>query len=399
MTNENLTPAMKQYFEIKEKYKEAIVFFRMGDFYEMFWEDAHIAHKVLWVALTSRNKNAAEPIALAWIPYHAKEKYLPKLIEAGYKVVLVEQVPDPNLKGIVKRVVDRIITPSTLHLEGENYDNNGKTQIMSIVKIDSLYALSILDLSSSTWKTSEVQKIDQLLSYLYGISPQEVIIDTLWSEDAWLRDLLERKYQITITIRETKKRPRICLQEHFWSKNLLAFGIEDKELCQKACALLLEYSEENQNKTLDFLRSISYFSIEWWLFIDEATMKNLDIFFNFSTKSGKEWTLFWHLNMTKTSQGKRKLQENLLKPFSNKQEIESRYLLVEEFTKKPFLLEKIREQLKSISDLDMILWRVSIGRWSPRDLLNIKNSLQSIKAIKDIIDKEGSAKLKNIFYR
>jgi len=134
----SITPAMQQYYDIKKDYSDSILFFRMWDFYEMFDEDAHIAHRVLWINITSRNKNAEKPTPLAWIPYHAKEKYLPTLVNAWYKVAIVEQVSDPKLKWIVRREVVRVVTPSTLNLEWENYENtlNNSNFIVSIIERD-----------------------------------------------------------------------------------------------------------------------------------------------------------------------------------------------------------------------------------------------------------------------
>ena len=142
----NITPAMAQYYEMKEQYSDCILFFRMWDFYEMFDEDAHIAHKILWIAVTTRNKNAETPTPLAWIPYHAKEKYLPILINAGYKVAFAEQVSDPKLKWIVKREVVRVVTPSTIALEWESYDTNTESNyIISIIEEKWKFAISLLD--------------------------------------------------------------------------------------------------------------------------------------------------------------------------------------------------------------------------------------------------------------
>jgi len=142
------TPAMQQYYTLKEQYQDSILFFRMGDFYEMFDEDAQIAHRVLGIAITTRNKNATSPTPLAGIPYHAKEKYLRLLIDAGYKVAIAEQISDPNLKGIVQREVVRIVTPATITLESESYDNDETQTILSIVSSDGYYGLAVCDITS-----------------------------------------------------------------------------------------------------------------------------------------------------------------------------------------------------------------------------------------------------------
>ena len=154
MAEEKITPAMQQYYELKEQNSDAILFFRMWDFYEMFDDDALIANKVLWVAVTSRNKNAEKPTPLAWIPYHAKEKYLPLLIEAWYKVAIAEQVSDPNLKWIVKREIVRVVTPATIWLEWEWYESKN-SNIIWITENKGKFWLSILNLSENKWQATE----------------------------------------------------------------------------------------------------------------------------------------------------------------------------------------------------------------------------------------------------
>lgn len=173
----SLTPAMQQYYDIKKDYSDAILFFRMGDFYEMFDEDAHIAHKVLGIALTTRNKNASSPIPLAGIPYHAKDKYLKLLIDAGYKVAITEQTSDPKLKGIVEREVVRVITPATLSLESESYDSSESQVLISIAELDSTYAIGICDMSTHQLSCSEFVEKKELISRLYVVSPREVILE------------------------------------------------------------------------------------------------------------------------------------------------------------------------------------------------------------------------------
>lgn len=231
---ENLTPWMQQYYEIKKDYSDSILFFRMWDFYEMFGSDAEIAHKVLWIAITSRNKNAANPIPLAWIPFHAKEKYLPILVNAWYKVAIAEQVSDPKLKWIVKREVSRVVTPSTLSLEWENYESaNSSNYIVSIFSEKWKYWLSILELNSSKWLTWEFENFEKLKWELYKISPKEVI---LWKElfcDEKLKDILVKKYSLNIFYFEMKKDSKELLKEHFWVRNLECFGIEKEFLQQR----------------------------------------------------------------------------------------------------------------------------------------------------------------------
>lgn len=392
---EILTPAMKQYKDIKEKYNDSILFFRMWDFYEMFWEDAIIAHNVLWIAITSRNKNAKNPDLLAWIPYHAKEKYLPKLIEAGYKVAIAEQVSDPKLKWIVKREVTRVVTPATLYLEWEEYNKeNNSNYIISLVFDDLSYWISILDLTTNKWFTSEFDSFEKMSLQIYKISPKEVILEKKLFSDNAIKDLLTKKYSLNIYYFEWESDYKQRLINHFWVKNLSWFWLESKLLAIKSSSLLLQYLELNQKSNLSFLQTISYETFSEVLDLDESTIRNLDLIYNFATKSKKLWTLFWVLDQTKTSMWTKFLEESILNPLQDIDEIENRYDMICEFLKLPVLLDKVQNHLKYVSDIDSILNRLALNRSWPKDLLNLKKSLQEILNVFNLIEIEWSDKLK-----
>lgn len=394
---DSLTPAMKQYYEMKEETKEAILFFRMWDFYEMFDEDAHIAHKILWINITSRNKNAEKPQPLAGIPYHALEKYLPILVNAWYKVAISEQVSDPNLKWIVKRQVVRIITPATLSLESDSYTTNGWTNmIVSIVYNKLWYWMSYLDLSSSEWKTWEFQNFDDLSTELYKISPKEVILDKVLFDNDDIKNILSKKYSLNIYYYDFKGDSKEKLLSHFKTANLDWFYLEWKLNAQKASALLLDYIESNQKKSIDFLSSISYESFSEFMWMDENTIKNLDLIYSYGSKSTNLWTLFWVLNDTKTSMWARLLRENIVKPLQKIEQINDRLDIIEAFLEDKILLSKVQEKLKMISDIDLILNRLSLWRALPRDLLNLKKSLQMILDVFELIKNSWNQKLINL---
>ncbi|MDD5770237.1 MAG: hypothetical protein PHE25_04650 [Candidatus Gracilibacteria bacterium] len=392
-----LTPAMQQYYDIKKEYNDSIIFFRMGDFYEMFGEDAHIAHKVLGINITSRNKNAINPESLAGIPYHAKDKYLPQLINAGYKVAIVEQVSDPKLKGIVKREVVRVVTPATLSLEGDIYDNFDNNVIISITSTKNIFGLSVLDISSNKWQTREFSSFDLLQKELYKINPKEVILEKSLFNDEKIKETLQKKYSLNIYYFEIKELPKQKLLHHFKVKDLSGFGIEKFDEAIKSSALLLAYLEQNQKQTLTNFDIIGVYSNSNFLEIDNSTIKNLDLIYNFATGSENIGTLFGVLNQTKTSSGKRLLRENILKPLKDEKSIKARLDFVQEFLNDKILLDKVREKLSYICDIDAILNRLVLDRSSPRDLLNLKKSLQSILEIIEIIKKDGSEKLKKYF--
>ncbi len=394
---EKVTPAMAQYYEMKEQYKDCILFFRMWDFYEMFDDDAMIAHKILGIAVTSRNKNSATPTPLAWIPFHAKEKYLPILVNAWYKVAFAEQVSDPKLKWIVKREVVRVVTPSTLWLEWDSYDSQIQNSfIISVIEDDWKYWISQIDLSNNKWSTWEFASFDNLKSELYKLSPKEVVLDKKLFSDQLIKEVLEKKFALNIYYFEPKEKSREKLLKHFWVKSLDWYGIENKILAQKASSLILEYLETNQKSELNFLNQISYISYESYMNLDESTINNLDLIYNFSTKSHTVWTMFWVLNNTKTSSWAWFLREQIIKPLNNIDEIQKRLGFIEEMIKNKILLDKIREKLEYVSNINAILNRLALNRANPRDLLNLKKSLQSIVQIYELIQNEWSDNLKKL---
>ncbi len=393
----NITPAMQQYYDLKEQYSDCILFFRMGDFYEMFADDAHIAHKILWIAITSRNKNSDEPVALAGIPYHAKQKYLPVFINAGYKVAIAEQVSDPKLKWIVKREVVRVVTPSTLSLESEDYPSTDDSQILLSLSFNNeLYWLSQLNIVDNSWKTSEFSNLADMLQQIYKISPKEVIVSKNLFNEAELTEVLSKKYSLNMYYFELQNTPKEYLCSHFWVKNLVWFGIDDKLWAQYASAQLLEYIIAHQKWDFSFLNTLSYDSFSNHLEIDESSMRSLDIIYNFSTGSSVKWTLLWVINDTKTPMGKRFMREQIIAPLTDIWDIEQRQDFISELLWDTILLSSLQWELKNISDIDAILNRLALWRALPRDLLNLKRSLQSILKIINIIEDSWNKKLQKL---
>lgn len=392
----NITPAMQQYYNLKKQYEDCILFFRMGDFYEMFEDDAKIAHKVLWIALTTRNKNAENPILLAGIPFHAKEKYLPLLISAGYKIALAEQVSDPKLKGIVKREVVRVITPATLSLEEEWYNSDISSTLICLVQDEDSFGMSILDIASHQWKCSEFESFDACMSELYKLSPSEVILEKQLFWESQIQEILGKKYSLNIYYYDFKEKPYQYLKSRFGTKNLEWYGLEDKKLAQKASATLLKYIMENQKSELWFIQNLRYESYGKYMRLDESTIRSLDLIYNVAIASKNEGTLFWTLNKTKTAMGKRYLREQILQPLQDVKEIKKRQEFIEIFKSNTIFLDKIRSELNYIADLDAILSRLSIGRAGPRDLLSLKKSLISVKNVIELIESSENPKLKKI---
>lgn len=369
----------------------------MGDFYEMFEDDAKIAHKILWINITSRNKNAENPIPLAGIPYHAKEKYLPKLIEAGYRVAIAEQVSDPKLKGIVKREIVRVVTPGTLHLEEEGMDTSTEHILCSISHEGEWYWLSIINLDSHSWICSSFEDFTALQTELYKISPNEIILEKtlFWASE--LEDTLKKKYNTSIYYYNAPGKPYKFLCDELQLKNLESIWIEQDILAQKASSIVLAYLKENQKASFNFIDSLHYENFNWHMWLDEATIKSLDLVFNYALNSANEGTLFWVLNHTKTNMGKRRLRHEILHPLQDISSIKKRQEYISLLKKDTILLEKVRNELKKISDIDTILSRISLDRAGIKELLALKNSFIAIRNIMELVEDSNSKKLLDIF--
>lgn len=388
---------MQQYYDIKEKYPDTILFFRMGDFYEMFHEDAQIAHSVLGIALTTRNKNAPDPIPLAGIPYHAKERYLWQLIDAGYRVAIAEQVSDPKLKWIVKREVARVVTPATLHLESDAYDAADKSHILlSLTMSDEVYGMSVLDSVTGRFQTSQLEWFQKICEQIYKLAPSEVILQKSLFDDVELRDILQKKYGLNIYFFQSQLAPAQIITDFFWVKSLESFGIQDKQQCQASAGQLLEYLQKNQKTDLWFITKLSYESHSWYMQLDESTIRSLDLVYNISTGSTQVGTLMWVLDHTKTPMWKRRLREQILYPLQDIKEIRKRHDFIDILISDRKLLDSIREKLKQVSDIDAILSRLSLNRSGVKDMIHLKNSLKSIIEVCDIIEKSGNKKLKKL---
>lgn len=363
----------------------------------MFEEDAKIAHKVLWIALTTRNKNAENPILLAWIPYHAREKYLPLLSKAGYKVAIAEQVSDPTLKGIVERKVVRIITPGTLALEWENYESSEIEPIsVSLVWENGRYALSQINFATQKWSCSEFESLESCITQLYKFFPSEVILEKSLFENIKLQETLEKKYWLNIYYYHSQEKSYKYLTSILNVKNLISHGIEGRKLAQKASALLLEYMSNNQNSEIPFTEKLCYEEFSQYMQLDESTIRSLDLVYNIATKSTKQGTLLWILDETKTPMGKRLLRHELLHPLQDTQKIKQRQNYIQAWKSDPILLDKVRKLLREVVDIDILISRLSLGRVGPRDLVRLKKSLQAIRSIYTLIEESDNKVLKRL---
>ncbi len=376
-----LTPMMAQYKEIKTKYQDCILMYRLGDFYEMFFEDAVTASKILQITLTSRNKGALEKAPMCGVPFHAVDNYLPKLTAAGKKVAICDQVTKPDGKGIVQREVIRVVTPGTT-FDDSILDQKTNNYVSCIVADKSGFGFAYSDLTTGEFRVTEISSVKDLESELMRVRPAECICSEELIDH--LKVLFSRMSEIHIFpfcyLGESEK----SLKKHFELKSLKVFGIENKNLAISVSANLLEYLKDTQKVDLKHVRKISFYELSQFMPLDEALIRNLELFFT-SSEGKKEGSLISVLDQTVSSMGGRLMRKWLLHPLLEKAEIEQRLNKVEVFYKNSSLLRDIRETLGKIYDIERLLSRLSLGTGNARDLVAIKQSLEIIPELKLLI--------------
>lgn len=392
---QTLTPAMQQHAKIKEKYKDCLLLFRMGDFYETFGEDAKNASEALNITLTSRRAGKAGKIPLAGIPHHALEHYLKILIKKGYKVAICEQIEDPKLaKGIVKRDVVRVVTPGTI-IETEMLDQKSNNYLMSIVQGKKGFGIAYTDLSTGEFFTTQIEGKDAknwLISEIARIKPSECIIRNNANRNGELELLIKKNFEDIVihTYDEQyfeKDFAYNTLIEHFGTQGLEGFGCENLQLAISASGSVLQYIKDTQKNNLTFINSLTtYFPTEFMI-LDSTTIKNLELVRNIRDGTSKN-TLLSILDKTSTSMGSRLLKKWLLQPLIDVKEINKRLNAVEKIYNDIFLREELIEFLKEITDIERIINRVVYGSANPRELIALKESLKIVPKIKNKISEK-----------
>lgn len=374
------TPMMKQYLEIKKKHEDAILLFRLGDFYEMFGEDANRASKILDITLTSRNKGDSK-LPMCGVPYHAIENYIARLTARGEKVAICDQVSDPALPGIVNREVTKVITPGTT-LNNSILDTKTNNFLMSLIKTsDSSFGLAYADITTGNFATTQITSLEKLIEEIAKLRPTECILEPDLFE-AELKSKLETLFEnIFFYPHETYKDKQKILTEHFNVKSLTGYGIQDNSPAAKAAGFLLLYLFETQKNDLKHINKLRYVSSNEYMPIDEATMRNLEITMSSKEQSFKG-SLLSIIDNTKTSMGGRMVKFNLTHPLLNKKGIIKRLDSTEELIEKDNLLLNLRDILKNISDIERILSRLSLGAGNARDFMALNKSLSQIPKIK-----------------
>ncbi len=383
-----ITPMMQQYLEIKAQHQDAILFYRLGDFYEMFFDDTVTASKVLGITLTSRNsKDDENRVPLCGIPYHAVSSYLAKMIRAGFKVAICEQVEDPKeAKGVVRREVVRVVTPG-LVTDEQLLDGKDNRYLAAICQKGKEWGLSLLDLSTGEFLVSERENLAALLDELGRLAPSEILLPEEFGEDASLaNELLAYLPQSCLTRRPNAgfypETARQRLLEHFRVVNLAGFGCEEMKPGIGAAGALLLYLQETQKTTLDHIERLTPIEFDHILLMDESSRRNLELTQTI-TGGVREGSLLDTLDLCETPMGARLLKKSLLFPLQEIAAIRQRLDTVEQLYLAPRLREDLRLLLAKVYDLERLNGRVVLGTANGRDLTALKCSLAQLPELKE----------------
>lgn len=383
-----LTPMMQQYCEIKENYKDCILFYRLGDFYEMFFEDAKIVSKELEITLTGKSCGLEERAPMAGVPHHSADGYINKLIKRGYKVAICEQVEDPKeAKGIVKREVVRVVTPGT-NFSPQSLEETKNNYLMSIVHTTNAYGISIVDISTGDFYLTELDSASKLMDEINKFTPTEIVCNNTFAVSGFPIDELTNRMQISLSYMESRffdeDNCDRAMKEHFKVANLNGLGLEDFTIGVIAAGALLQYLFETQKTSLTHLTRITPYQSNKYMIIDSSTRRNLELVETMREKQ-KKGSLIWILDKTKTAMGARLLRSYVEQPLIDKGNINDRLDAIEELNNNLTLREELREYLNPIYDLERLIGRISYKSANPRDLIAFKNSLAMIPHIKYII--------------
>ena len=395
----SITPMMQQYLETKKQYKDCIIFYRLGDFYEMFFEDAITASKELEITLTGKNCGLEERAPMCGVPYHAVDSYLNKLVTKGYKVAIVEQVEDPaTAKGIVKREVVRIVTPGT-NLNTSALDETKNNYLMSIVCVENCFGIAIVDITTGDFFVTEVENNRALLDEIYKFMPSEIICN-----DAFLLtgiDIDDLKNRLNITLFQLESwyfdddMCKKALTDHFKVYDLSALGIDNYDVGTNAAGALMQYLTETQKNSLSHLTQIIPYSTNKFMILDTSTRRNLELCETLREKQ-KRGSLLWVLDKTKTAMGARMLRSYIEQPLIDKESIIKRQKAIEELNKSLITRDELREYLSPIYDLERLISKVAYKSANPRDLIALLYSLKMLPHIKTVIQDFKSPLFKEI---
>ena len=368
---EKISPGMQQYLDIKQNYPDAFLLFRMGDFYELFYDDAVKAAQILELTLTSRNKNSVNPIPMAGVPHHSVQQYIDILIDLGYKVAIAEQMEDPKKAvGVVKRDVVQVVTPGT----AVDALNTGKENnfLVAIDRTQTSYALSYLDLATGEFFVTSLSDFDAVVDEISALKAREVVVGYDLSSEEVQRQILETQLNVLVS------------QDliGFDNADLIDYSLSDLEI--SVASKLLNYVMTTQKRHLTHLQAVQHYEIKDFLLMDAASKKSLDLLQNARTGK-KHGSLYWLLDETKTAMGTRMLRFWIDRPLVSVSAIQKRQTIIQAFLDHFFERSDLTETLKGVYDIERLASRVSFGKANPKDLLQLANTLSNVPAIKGVL--------------
>ena len=383
-----LTPMMQQYMETKTQYKDCILFYRLGDFYEMFFEDAITASRELEITLTGKDCGLEERAPMCGIPFHAVDGYLNRLVSKGYKVAICEQVEDPKLaKGIVKREVIRIVTPGT-NLNTQALEESKNNYLMCIACFQNRIGVSIVDVTTGDFYMTEVEGLAKLQDEIYKYMPTEIICNDAFVMSGYdIEDLKGRLGMAVYTLEPwyfDDDGCRKCLMNHFKVNTLAGLGLEDFPSGMISAGAAMQYLLETQKTDLTHINHIIPYLASRFMLLDSSTRRNLELTETLREKQ-KKGSLLWVLDKTKTAMGARRLRSDIEQPLINIDDINARLDAVEQLCKNTVSRDEIREYLNPIYDMERLLGKVSYKSANPRDLLAFANSMEMLPHIKTVL--------------
>lgn len=398
------SPMMQHYLKTKEEYKDCILFYRLGDFYEMFFDDAILASRELELTLTGKECGQEERAPMCGVPFHAAETYIARLIGKGYKVAICEQMEDPKLaKGIVKREVIRVVTPGTV-IESNLLDEKKNNYIMAIYKNGIYFGISICDVSTGDFKATQIKETNNFsmaLDEISRYSPAEIVVnDLMYATTEEIAKIRER-FQIYISKQEEEKFSNNS-EELLNKYNIVnedgneIKDINDKTLCICAINGLLTYILETQKTSLDHINKITLYNNTKYMCLDINARRNLELTEKLRDKS-KKGTLLWVLDKTSTSMGGRRLRRWLNDPLLDVERINKRLNAVKELKEKLILRGDITDLLKKVYDIERLVGKISYGNANGRDLISLKNSIKQLPELKRIMVSADSTLLKELY--
>lgn len=397
-----VTPMMEQYLEIKKKYQHCILFFRLGDFYEMFYDDAVIASRELEIALTGKACGQEERAPMCGVPFHSADSYISRLVEKGYKVAICEQMENPKeVKGIVKRDVIRVITPGTV-LDNAVLDETKNNYIMCIYGDKNGFAFSVCDVTTGEFQTTEFTTInagEKLIDEIAKFHPSEIICNEEFEKTSFF-SIIESKFHIKLNICEKWMFDYLTAEEklegHFKVHNLEGFGLKEKRFSVCASGALMQYLYDTQKNDLSHIVTIKNYVSSDFMLLDISSRRNLELTETMREKN-KKGSLLWVLDKTKTAMGARQLRKWVEQPLVQKKEIEKRLDAVEEMKNEIFFREEIKEVLHSMLDFERIIGKIVYQTANCRDLIALKSSLENLPLLKEILRKAKTPYLKELY--